>query len=75
MLIEVPKNYFSPRPPPLNLQSLLLPSPPLTKILNETLVGSGGECAPSGAECEGEGEGNLLFKNEKNIQFRQRFIF
>ena len=35
-------------------------------------VGAGGGCAPSRAEREAEG--NLQFKNEQNIQFRQLFI-
>ena len=35
-------------------------------------VGVGGGCASSRAERKAEG--NLLFKNEQNIQFRQLFI-
>ena len=35
-------------------------------------VGVGGRCVPSRAEREAEG--NLRFKNEQNVQFRQFFI-
>ena len=35
-------------------------------------VGAGGGCAPSRAEREAEG--NLRFKNEQNIQFRQLLV-
>ena len=35
-------------------------------------VGVGGGCVPSRAEREAEG--NLWFKNEQNIQFRQLFM-